>query len=68
MAVDIPFVRDIDFEYGEIKKVSPFIRRLVARNPSPFTYTGTGTYIACWVGERRVTVRLYGIDKLRKAA
>jgi glyoxylase-like metal-dependent hydrolase (beta-lactamase superfamily II) len=41
----IPFVRDIQFEYGQAAQVSPLIRRIVARNPGPFTFTGTGTYI-----------------------
>lgn len=41
----IPFVRDFEFEYGVVQQVSPLIRRLVARNPGPFTYTGTGVYI-----------------------
>lgn len=33
------------FEYGRVDRVSPLIRRVVADNPGPFTYTGTGTYI-----------------------
>lgn len=41
----IPFVREITFEYGACEAVSPLIRRVVADNPGPFTYTGTGTYI-----------------------
>jgi glyoxylase-like metal-dependent hydrolase (beta-lactamase superfamily II) len=41
----IPFVRDFDFEYGRVDQVSPLIRRVIAKNPGPFTYTGTGTYI-----------------------
>jgi glyoxylase-like metal-dependent hydrolase (beta-lactamase superfamily II) len=41
----IPFVRELDFEYGRCDTVSPLIRRVVARNPGPFTYLGTGTYI-----------------------
>ena len=45
MAVNIPFVQEMQFAYGEVQQVSPSIRRLVARNPSPFTYFGTGTYI-----------------------
>ena len=31
--------------YGRVERVSPLVRRVLARNPSPFTYTGTGTYI-----------------------
>lgn len=42
---DIPFVTDFDPAYGEAVAVSPLIRRVVARNPGPFTYTGTGVYI-----------------------
>src|SRR5205814_63741 len=41
----IPFVRDIKFEYGRCDVVSPLIRRVIANNPGPFTFTGTGTYI-----------------------
>jgi glyoxylase-like metal-dependent hydrolase (beta-lactamase superfamily II) len=41
----IPFVRDIRFDYGHIDQVSPMIRRIIANNPGPFTFTGTGTYI-----------------------
>ncbi len=41
----IPFVRDFDFTYGEPEAVSPLIRRVVANNPGPFTFTGTGVYI-----------------------
>jgi glyoxylase-like metal-dependent hydrolase (beta-lactamase superfamily II) len=49
----IPFVRDLKFEYGACDQVSPLIRRVVARNPGPFTYLGTGTYI---VGQGQVAV------------
>ena len=41
----IPFVHDHDFEYGQVEVLAPGIRRLTARNPSAFTYHGTGTYI-----------------------
>lgn len=44
-AVPIPYARDFAFEYGRCDRVSPLIRRVVARNPGPFTFTGTGTYI-----------------------
>lgn len=49
----IPYVRDIQFEYGVCDQVSPLIRRVVARNPGPFTFMGTGTYI---VGRGEVAV------------
>jgi glyoxylase-like metal-dependent hydrolase (beta-lactamase superfamily II) len=45
MAVKIPFRRELSFEYGQAAEISPLIRRVVARNPSPFTLYGTGTYI-----------------------
>lgn len=41
----IPFVAMPPFEYGQVDTVSPLIRRVLANNPGPFTYTGTGTYI-----------------------
>lgn len=49
----IPYVRDFAFEYGRCDQVSPLIRRVIARNPGPFTFTGTGTYI---VGHGEVAV------------
>jgi glyoxylase-like metal-dependent hydrolase (beta-lactamase superfamily II) len=45
MPVSIPFVRDMDFAYGEPQQVSPLIRRVIANNPGPFTFRGTGVYI-----------------------
>ena len=45
MADAIPFVRDIKFDYGRVEQVSPLIRRVIANNPGPFTFTGTGVYI-----------------------
>lgn len=49
----IPFVREIEFEYGRVDQVSPLIRRVIANNPGPFTYTGTGVFI---VGSGEVAV------------
>jgi glyoxylase-like metal-dependent hydrolase (beta-lactamase superfamily II) len=49
----IPYVRELDFEYGRADQVSPLIRRVIADNPGPFTYLGTGTYI---VGHGEVAV------------
>jgi len=45
MATEIPFRREFAFRYGEAETLSPLIRRVVARNASPFTFKGTGTYI-----------------------
>jgi len=45
--------RNFTCEYGKIEPVSPLIRRIVAENPGPFTFWGTGTYI---VGHGEVTV------------
>lgn len=41
----IPYVTLDDPRYGEPVQVAPMIRRVIARNPSKFTYHGTGTYI-----------------------
>jgi glyoxylase-like metal-dependent hydrolase (beta-lactamase superfamily II) len=42
-----------DFPTGLVERVAPGIRRVLAGNPSPFTYTGTQTYL---VGEGEVGV------------
>ena len=49
----IPYVREIEIEYGRCDQVSPLIRRVTANNPGPFTFKGTGTYI---VGRGEVAV------------
>jgi glyoxylase-like metal-dependent hydrolase (beta-lactamase superfamily II) len=45
--------RDFVCEYGVMERVTPLIRRIVARNPGPFTFRGTGTYV---VGSGKVAV------------
>lgn len=45
MAVQIPFRRELEFQYDQADRVGPRIRRVIAENPSPFTLYGTGTYI-----------------------
>ncbi|HEY4548129.1 MAG TPA: MBL fold metallo-hydrolase [Pedomonas sp.] len=45
MTDDVRFVEGTAVRYGEPETVSPLIRRVVAHNANPFTYTGTGTYI-----------------------
>jgi glyoxylase-like metal-dependent hydrolase (beta-lactamase superfamily II) len=41
----IPFVREFDAQYESEVRVSPLISRVVADNPGPFTFKGTGVYI-----------------------
>ena len=45
MAVVIPFIRALDFIYREPTTLTPLVRRVIAENPSAFTFKGTGTYI-----------------------
>ena len=49
----IPFIREFEFEYGRLAQLSPLIQRVIANNPGPFTYTGTGVYI---IGDKNVAV------------
>jgi glyoxylase-like metal-dependent hydrolase (beta-lactamase superfamily II) len=42
--VGIPFDRAFDAPYEEVQRLSPMVSRLLARNPSPFTFKGTGVY------------------------
>jgi glyoxylase-like metal-dependent hydrolase (beta-lactamase superfamily II) len=53
MPVEIPFRREFAFQYGRLEPVAPGVRRIVANNPGPFTFRGTGTYV---VGEGEVAV------------
>ena len=55
----IPYVRQFDFTYGRRDQVSPLIQRVIADNPGPFTFTGTGTYI---VGRDMPGARVAVID------
>ncbi|MDD9992514.1 MAG: MBL fold metallo-hydrolase [Rhodospirillales bacterium] len=59
MSEAVPYVRDLDFTYGKVAQVSPLIRRVVAHNPSVFTFHGTGTYI---VGSGNVAIIDAGPD------
>ena len=49
----IPFDRDFEAPYGASIAVAPGISRVLAPNPGPFTFKGTGVYI---VGEGDVAV------------
>ncbi|MFK8253386.1 MBL fold metallo-hydrolase [Ancylobacter terrae] len=45
MADDIPFDRRFDAVPGVAEVVTPGVRRVLAPNPGPFTFTGTCSYI-----------------------
>jgi glyoxylase-like metal-dependent hydrolase (beta-lactamase superfamily II) len=47
--MSIPFIKDLQFNYAQVSGLSPLVRRVIAQNPSAFTFHGTGTYI---VGHR----------------
>jgi len=53
MSVKLPFNKSLDFTYGEVSRLSPLVRRVVANNPSAYTLYGTGTYL---VGEEQIAV------------
>jgi hypothetical protein len=52
-AMAIPFEREFDAPYEQPVQVSPLISRLLAHNPSPFTFKGTGVAI---IGKGQVAV------------
>ncbi|MBS0472253.1 MAG: MBL fold metallo-hydrolase [Proteobacteria bacterium] len=66
----IPFIREFEPRYGERVQVTPRIARVVANNPGPFTFMGTGVYL---IGEGDVAVIDPGpdmpehIDALKRA-
>ncbi len=45
--------RDFTPTYHKMEELSPLVRRVVAENPNPFTFTGTGTYV---IGRGEVAV------------
>jgi glyoxylase-like metal-dependent hydrolase (beta-lactamase superfamily II) len=51
------------FRYGRADIMSPLVRRVVAKNPGPFTFTGTGAHI---VGRGQVAVIDPGPDDPRQ--
>ncbi len=53
MSDDIPFDRTFELAPGRAEEVVPGVRRLLANNPSPFTYKGTVSYI---IGRGRVAI------------
>ena len=53
MSDDIPFDKAFDLAPGQVEKVMPGVRRILANNPSPFTFRGTVSYI---VGRGHVAI------------
>ena len=53
MADDLTFDIRPPAQSGECVRVSPLVRRIVANNPGPITFTGTCTYI---VGSGKVAI------------
>ena len=43
--MSLEFKQDLSANYGDGETLSSLIRRVLCNNPSPFTYTGTNTYI-----------------------
>ena len=50
---EIPFKKEMAFDYGVAQEVAPGVRRIIAENPSAFTHVGTNTYV---VGKGEVAV------------
>jgi glyoxylase-like metal-dependent hydrolase (beta-lactamase superfamily II) len=65
MADDIPFDRAFDAVPGKAETVAANVRRVLAPNPGPFTFTGTCSYI---VGAGTVAVLDPGPDDPRQVA
>jgi glyoxylase-like metal-dependent hydrolase (beta-lactamase superfamily II) len=53
MAEDIKFDKTLDLDPGRAEECAPGVRRILANNPSPFTFKGTMSYI---VGRGQVAI------------
>ncbi len=62
---DIPFNRNFPLKPGVVDEVRPGVRRVLCNNPSPFTFTGTVSYI---VGQGKVAIIDPGPDNEAHAA
>lgn len=62
---DVPFNRDFALKPGVVDEVVPGVRRVLCNNPSPFTFTGTVSYI---VGRGKVAIVDPGPDNEPHAA
>ncbi len=45
MTDPLPLKGSMEFAYGTARELAPGVSRLVANNPSPFTFKGTNTYL-----------------------
>jgi glyoxylase-like metal-dependent hydrolase (beta-lactamase superfamily II) len=45
MAQALPLRTTMNFAYGEPRELAPGVLRIVANNPTPFTFKGTNTYL-----------------------
>ena len=62
---DVPFNRNFPLKPGVVDEVRPGVRRILCNNPSPFTFTGTVSYI---VGQGKVAIIDPGPDDEAHAA
>src|SRR6202167_3114254 len=62
---DIPFNRDFPLKAGVVDEVRPGVRRILCNKASPFTFTGTVSYI---VGKGKVAIIDPGPDDEAHAA
>src|ERR1700761_4430803 len=62
---DVPFNRNFPLKAGVVEEVRPGVRRVLCNNPSPFTFTGTVSYI---VGTGNVAIIDPGPDDEAHAA
>ena len=67
MAEDIPFDRSMPAKPHVVTQVSPLLRRLIANNGGPFTFTGTCTYLV-GAGREVVVVDPGPVDRLHRDA
>ena len=44
---------NFSFEYGPSDQITPLVKRLIAKKPGPFTFTGAGTFI---VGTKELAI------------
>jgi glyoxylase-like metal-dependent hydrolase (beta-lactamase superfamily II) len=65
MSDDIPFDKNLPLPPGVPEEVLPGVRRMVAPNPSPFTFTGTVSYL---VGIDRLAIIDPGPDNAEHVA